>query len=96
MQFNPALLSLIFFLVVGWFCTRSPSKLAQMMISRVGNTIQIGERNKSQEFVEHLREHPSDWYLHYPGLFKLIRFTGLLAYGMFVVGVLIAVLTMAK
>ncbi len=44
-----------------------------------------------REFIEYLREHPTTWHIRYAVVFRVIRLTGVLAFVMFGIGVLLLI-----
>lgn len=92
-MYIPLLLSLLWVLIVGWFCTRSPGWLARFVNSEIlSGTTDIRFR-QTQEFVAYLREHPDTWHLRYAVVFRVIRLTGVLAFVIFGIGVLLLIFT---
>lgn len=81
-------IGLLFGLLVGWFCTRSPLWLTKFIDRNV-----IGDPNgpfhlrRYPEFAAYIRKYPESWHLRYPLLFRAIRLTGWLA--LTIVGVLL-------
>lgn len=90
---NPAILTPLFFLLIGWACTKQPTTVVRFMSNHVDLKNPSTRLTKSQEIAKYVREHPDRWPQQYPELYNLIRITGTVAYIMFVIGVAIILLS---
>ena len=90
---NPITFVLLWLLVIGWFCTRSPSRLAAIAVSTILSEGVAIRAKGNQEFVRCLRDNPDTWRHQYPTGFRVIRYTGLVAFVMFGFSVTLFVLT---
>lgn len=89
---NPAILTLPFFLFVGWMCTRQPTRMVHFLTSHLSLPGDTGKRTKSQEIAAYVRRNPDTWQQEYPELSQLIHLIGTVAYIMFVLGLAIVFL----
>ena len=91
---------ILFGLLLGWFCTRSPLWLAKFIDRNViGNMADSFHLRRNREFAAYIREHPESWHLRYPLLFRAIRLTGWIAFTIVAVSLLmifLAIIGVAK
>ncbi len=90
---NPITFALLWLLVIGWFCTRSPSRLASIAVSTILSEGVAIRAKGNQEFIRCLRDNPDTWHHQYPTVIRVIRYTGFVAFAMFGFGVALLVLT---
>jgi hypothetical protein len=89
------IIGVLFGLLVGWFCTRSPQWLAKFIDCNIlGDPNEPFALRKFPDFAVCIRTHPETWHLRYPLLFRAIRFTGWLAFA--IVGVILAIMFFAS
>lgn len=80
---------LLFLVLYGWLCTRSPLQIAKFLNGFYGDPDSPMHPDGHPEFAACVREHPESWHLYYPRVFRIMRLTGWLAFGTVAFGILL-------